>query len=228
MSARKLTRRQTEGRRASDAVVQGGAQRVAAKSTAQWAFASVLVAAALQFIGYGLRVIAECWWSCTAISTLDHWSLPDFGADDLIVTIVAMWFVAPVLEELPFRKILFTFAAKRLSKGAAVGGVSLLFALCHADYWAHPEYWPHGIVILMSGVVYQLLYVAHGCVWVSIACHMAFNVLAVVPRPPPGPVLSDWGLVGMGTQVLLISFFAFLAFRLVAACQWLWTTHAAS
>ena len=71
-----------------------GAHRVATKSTAQWLFASLLGAAALQLIGYGLRVIAECLWSCAAISTLDHWKLPDFGADDRVVPFVFLAFAA--------------------------------------------------------------------------------------------------------------------------------------
>jgi len=80
--------------------------------------------------------------------------------------------LAPLVEELVFRGLLFGWLAGRWSGGLAFVVSSLAFAAAHVE----PA---HAILVLPLGLMFGLLRWRTGSLWPSLVAHMANNGLAV-------------------------------------------------
>lgn len=81
--------------------------------------------------------------------------------------------LAPLVEELVFRGLLYGWLAGRWGPGIAVIGSSLAFAAAHVEL-------AHVILVLPLGLVFGWLRWRSGSLWPSIVAHMFNNGLAVV------------------------------------------------
>lgn len=80
--------------------------------------------------------------------------------------------VAPIVEEIFFRRVLFGFMAPRISWIPALVVTSLAFGLIHADLKNLP-----GLIAL--GVGFQLVYVWQKSLYPAIIMHMTNNIFAI-------------------------------------------------
>lgn len=81
--------------------------------------------------------------------------------------------LAPLVEELVFRGLLYGWLAGRWGSGIAFIGSSLAFAAAHVEL-------THVILVLPLGLVFGWLRWRSGSLWPSLVAHMANNGLAVV------------------------------------------------
>jgi membrane protease YdiL (CAAX protease family) len=82
-------------------------------------------------------------------------------------------FIAPFMEELIFRGVLFRFFEKSLGRWFAVAGTAVLFAALHvSEYWGA---WNHVLLILVVGVVFSLARGLTGSLAPSFVLHLAYN-----------------------------------------------------
>jgi uncharacterized protein len=95
-------------------------------------------------------------------SPLDAWVLGAFAVT-----------VAPFMEELIFRGVLFAFFERSLGLTFAVVGTAVLFAAMHIpEYWGA---WTHVAMILVVGVVFSLARGITGSLAPSVILHAAYN-----------------------------------------------------
>ncbi|HUI41676.1 MAG TPA: CPBP family intramembrane glutamic endopeptidase [Terriglobia bacterium] len=81
--------------------------------------------------------------------------------------------VAPFMEELIFRAVLFSFFERGLGLTFAVAGTALLFAAMHVpEYWGA---WTHVAMILVVGIVFSLARGITGSLAPSVILHAAYN-----------------------------------------------------
>ena len=80
--------------------------------------------------------------------------------------------LAPLVEELVFRGLLYGWLEGRWGSGIAFIGSSLAFAAAHVEL-------AHVILVLPLGLVFGLLRWRTGSLWPSLVAHMANNGLAV-------------------------------------------------
>jgi len=81
--------------------------------------------------------------------------------------------IAPFMEELIFRGILFTFFERHAGLRFAVISTALLFAALHVpEYWGA---WTHALLILVVGVVFSLTRGWTDSLVPSIILHVAYN-----------------------------------------------------
>ena len=82
-------------------------------------------------------------------------------------------FVAPFMEELIFRGVLFRFFEQRVGLGFAVAATAVLFAGLHvSEYWGA---WNHVLLILLVGAVFSLARGLTGSIAPSFVLHLAYN-----------------------------------------------------
>ena len=82
-------------------------------------------------------------------------------------------FIAPFMEELLFRGLLFAFFEKHGGIVFAVVSTALLFAGLHIpEYWGA---WDHVIMILIVGLTFSIVRGATGSVTPSYVLHLAYN-----------------------------------------------------
>lgn len=82
-------------------------------------------------------------------------------------------FVAPFMEELIFRGVLFRFFEHRVGLWFAVAGTATLFAALHVpEYWGA---WNHVLLIFLVGVVFSLARGVTGSLAPSVILHLAYN-----------------------------------------------------
>jgi membrane protease YdiL (CAAX protease family) len=81
--------------------------------------------------------------------------------------------LAPLVEELVFRGLLYGWLAGRWGSGIAFIGSSLAFAAAHVEL-------THVILVLPLGLVFGWLRWRSGSLWPSLVAHMINNGLAVV------------------------------------------------
>jgi membrane protease YdiL (CAAX protease family) len=91
----------------------------------------------------------------------------------LVVGLALLAGLAPLVEELVFRGLLYGWLAGRWGPGIAVIGSSLAFAAAHVEL-------AHVILVLPLGLVFGWLRWRSGSLWPSLVAHMANNGLAVV------------------------------------------------
>jgi len=83
--------------------------------------------------------------------------------------------IAPLVEELVFRGLLFAVFERAAGWRFAVGATAVLFAGLHV-----PEYWPawnHMLIILVVGLVFSLARGATGNLAISALLHIGYNSL---------------------------------------------------
>ncbi len=80
--------------------------------------------------------------------------------------------LAPLVEELVFRGLLYGWLAGRWGAGVAVVGSSVAFAAAHVE----PA---HAILVLPLGLLFGWLRWRSGSLWPSLLAHMINNGLAV-------------------------------------------------
>ena len=82
--------------------------------------------------------------------------------------------IAPVIEEIAFRRILYSWFLKNLTPVAAITVVSLFFAMIHTTLWQIPS-------LFLLAVIFQLEYIrSGGKTTYTILMHAAFNGLTVL------------------------------------------------
>ncbi len=86
--------------------------------------------------------------------------------------------VAPVVEELVFRGLLFAIMERLVGLKTAVVTTALLFAALHApEYW---HAWNHLIMIAMVGLVFSLVRALTGNLAASTVMHVGYNALIMM------------------------------------------------
>jgi membrane protease YdiL (CAAX protease family) len=81
--------------------------------------------------------------------------------------------VAPFMEELVFRGLLFAIFERLAGLRVAIVGTALLFAALHVpEYWGA---WQHVLMILVVGVVFSLARGSTGSLAPSVILHFAYN-----------------------------------------------------
>ncbi len=90
-----------------------------------------------------------------------------------LISLALLAGLAPLVEELIFRGLLFGWLAGRWGGGLAFVLSSLAFAAAHVE----PA---HAILVLPLGLMFGLLRWRTGSLWPSLVAHMANNGLAVV------------------------------------------------
>lgn len=85
--------------------------------------------------------------------------------------------IAPVIEEVVFRGLLFAICERKVGLPFAVTATAVLFAVLHI-----PEYWPawnHILVIFVVGMVFSLARGVSGALTPSIFLHVGYNALMI-------------------------------------------------
>lgn len=135
-----------------------------------------------------------------------------FKPAHLVTTFAVAGFLAPVLEELVFRGLLYKAWEKRLGWAGSMVLVSILFGLYHPLFWA----------AFASSIVFACLYRRTGSLWAPIIVHAIFNIALwypllgrhVIPRSPEAATdLSQWGLhlAALLVAAIALPWYAWLA-----------------
>jgi membrane protease YdiL (CAAX protease family) len=117
--------------------------------------------------------------------------LESLAGGRLVLAVAIIGLLAGTAEELFFRGYMQTRLQQRLGAWAAVAIASALFGVLHLD----PV---HSPVALLMGFYLGYLAVSSGTIWLSIAAHVANNVVAVigsamgVDAPMTGPSLAGY------------------------------------
>jgi len=90
----------------------------------------------------------------------------------LLVGLALLAGLAPLVEELVFRGLLYGWLAGRWGSGIAFIGSSLAFAAAHVEL-------AHVVLVLPLGLMFGWLRWRSGSLWPSLVAHMANNGLAV-------------------------------------------------
>ena len=86
--------------------------------------------------------------------------------------------VAPFMEELIFRGVLFAFFENLIGLRFAIVSTALLFAGLHVpEYWGA---WHHAALILLVGVVFSAARGATGSLAPSVILHLAYNTTLMI------------------------------------------------
>jgi len=96
----------------------------------------------------------------------------DFARANIIFILIPA-IIAPIVEELIFRKILFGTFYKKMNFFFAALLSSVVFALLHMDF-------EHFLIYATMGFVFAFLYVQTNRIIVPIIVHMALNTIAVL------------------------------------------------
>ena len=88
--------------------------------------------------------------------------------------------VAPFVEELIFRGVLFSFFERLVGLRFAIAGTALLFAALHVpEYW---RAWNHAFLILVVSVVLSLARGITGSLTPSVILHLTFNASMILAQ----------------------------------------------
>jgi uncharacterized protein len=140
----------------------------------------------LQWGGLSLPRVARCLMGGIALSAFTLVALvllPDKGSfplEQLFTSRPAAYLVggfavlvAPFMEELIFRGVLFAFFESLVGLRFAVASTALLFAGLHVpEYWGA---WHHAALILLVGVVFSVARGLTGSLAPSVLLHFAYN-----------------------------------------------------
>jgi membrane protease YdiL (CAAX protease family) len=94
------------------------------------------------------------------------------GLKSFLISLALLGVLAPLVEELVFRGLLFGWLSNRWGGGVAFLLSSLAFAAAHVE----PA---HAILVLPLGLLFGLLRWRTGSLWPSLVAHMVNNGLAV-------------------------------------------------
>ncbi|RYG71644.1 CPBP family intramembrane metalloprotease [Lentibacillus lipolyticus] len=89
------------------------------------------------------------------------------------IFVIVTTIIAPILEEIIFRKIIFGELYKRVNFFIAAAASALIFSIIHGE----PQ---HTLVYASMGFVFAFLYVKTKRIIVPILVHMAMNTIAVL------------------------------------------------
>jgi membrane protease YdiL (CAAX protease family) len=130
--------------------------------------------------GFGLRIVSAAY---ALVMVSMHWLLPGYNADptryfphDILgstVMLLVVAFGAPIAEETVFRGVLLPSLAQRLGRGWAVAITTVVFSAMHLNLFSFAP-------VLLVGWVLAELFLRSRSLWVSIACHSAFNGIGVL------------------------------------------------
>jgi membrane protease YdiL (CAAX protease family) len=86
--------------------------------------------------------------------------------------------IAPLLEEIIFRGVLFLFFERLIGLRFAIAGTAILFAAVHVhEYWGA---WNHVLLIFMVGLAFSLARGLTGSLAPSVILHTAYNACLMV------------------------------------------------
>lgn len=90
--------------------------------------------------------------------------------------------LAPLVEELYFRAILFGWMRQRWKFAPSMVLSASIFALFHGKWLDHPDFWGlyYSLAIMASGMVMAALYHRYGTLWASIAMHATYNMTGLL------------------------------------------------
>ncbi len=100
---------------------------------------------------------------------------PNNGLQITTFVLISSTFFSAILEEVVYRKIIFSKLDRRFGFWPAAVGSSILFAVSHYNYAAHLGYF-------FLGMVWCYAYKKSGNLGVVIAAHTVFNALYFVVR----------------------------------------------
>jgi uncharacterized protein len=129
---------------------------------------------------FGLRLVATAY---AGFLFAMRWRLPGWDSNPMkyfprttLGTAVLIFIVvigAPVVEETVFRGVMLPSLAGRLGNGWAIAITTVVFAAMHLNPFSFAP-------ILLVGWTLAAFFVRSRSLWVSIACHSAFNGLGVL------------------------------------------------
>jgi membrane protease YdiL (CAAX protease family) len=99
--------------------------------------------------------------------------LDELGAWSKLAAVVLVLGVAPVVEELMFRGVLYTGLARRLRPGIAARLTTLAFVALHLPQLG--GYWPGWLFIALVGALALRARVATGSLLPAVALHLTYN-----------------------------------------------------
>ena len=100
-------------------------------------------------------------------------SFPVMTAVGITIGVLSMVLLAPIVEEITFRGLLFGALAPRMGVLASAFLTALLFGAVHGDLVLFPT-------LAALGLINALAYAATGNLWVPIALHAANNTLGAI------------------------------------------------
>lgn len=86
--------------------------------------------------------------------------------------------IAPLIEELLFRGMLFAFFERLVGVRFAIGGTALLFAALHVQEYQGA--WNHVFLILVVGAVFSLVRGLTGSLGPSVVLHTSYNATQMI------------------------------------------------
>ena len=102
-----------------------------------------------------------------------HFAIPDDFYS--IASFIIMVFMAPILEEVLYRRIIFEKLMEQYGAWTSIVITSFLFALMHLDF--------HGILAyLVIAFVYTYIYYVTRNIWLNIFIHFIFNLISNFTR----------------------------------------------
>ncbi len=105
---------------------------------------------------------------------------------NLLFSIFSLAIIAPIVEELFFRGVMFTKLKNHMSTKVAIIIQAVLFGLIHFNA-------AQLIPTFLLGCIAAYMYEKYNNIWVPIAFHMAFNLIAVISVYQPENIQSIIG-----------------------------------
>lgn len=118
----------------------------------------------------------------------------EFSDTGLWGRFLAYALIVPLLEEFLFRALVLGILLRKVSRWLALAASVLLFASVHPN-WLHAG---------LAGLVYGLLYLRYGHVWIAMLAHSMNNLVTAGLAPLPLAYLGEAGLLAPLGQTLPI------------------------
>jgi membrane protease YdiL (CAAX protease family) len=134
----------------------------------------------LEYFGGGCLLAVLVEFAPTMVPEQSDFPLRQFFSSTALAYTVGTFavLVAPLMEELIFRGVLFAIFESRFGIGRAVGLTAVLFAMLHI-----PEYfgaWNHLLLLLLVSAVFSMARGVTGSVAPSFLLHLAYNFTMVL------------------------------------------------
>lgn len=139
----------------------------------QWSFPTVH--RTVQFILGGLALAVLIRFAPALLPDRDTFPLEELFRTTTSAYAVAAFsiLVAPPMEELIFRGVLFPIFERQAGLRAAIGATAIVFAAVHVpEYWGA---WNHVFFIVLVGLVFSLARGLTGSLAPSVLLHLAYN-----------------------------------------------------
>ncbi len=134
----------------------------------------------LEFFAGGCLLSLLVQYTPTLVPERESFPLRQFFSTPALAYTVGVFavLIAPLMEELVFRGVLFIIFESRFGLGWAVALTALLFAALHiSEYWGA---WNHLLMLLVVSLVFSLARGATGSVTPSYLLHLAYNGLMML------------------------------------------------